>query len=117
MFADACHSGTVSRGEEISRGGMPKMHRPGYVATKGTDDVGVFQSKSKHIDASLLAPLVVISGAQASEVNYEYKGAGSLSTAISRSVDKMNSTMTYRGFFAQILKENVCISSITKTSH
>ncbi len=106
MFADACHSGTVSRGIEKSRGGLPAMKRPNYTPTKGTSDVGVFQSSNyENIDMSALAPLVVISGAQASQVNYEYKGAGSLSTAISRSIDKLNSLMTYRGFFAQIIKE------------
>lgn len=106
VFADACHSGTVSRGQEISRGGMPAMKRPGYSPTKGSGDQGVFQSnKTENMDMSRLAPLVVISGAQASEVNYEYNGAGSLSTAISRSIDKLNNSMTYRGFFAQIVKE------------
>ncbi|MFT7592424.1 MAG: hypothetical protein ACI9UJ_002361 [bacterium] len=54
---------------------------------------------------SELAPLVVISGAQAAQINYEHEGAGSLSIAISRSVDKLNTSMTYRGFFAQIIKE------------
>ena len=106
VFADACHSGTVSRGVEKSRGGLPAMQRPNYTPTKGTGDLGIFQSKNlDNLDMSKLAPLVVISGAQAAQINYEYKGAGSLSTAISRSVDKLNTSMTYRGFFAQILKE------------
>ena len=106
VFADACHSGTVSRGEEISRGGMPAMQRPNYTPTKGVGESVVFQtSSSEKVDMSQMAPIVVISGAQASEVNYEHNGAGSLSTAISRSVDKVNSSMTYRGFFAQIVKE------------
>lgn len=105
VFVDACHSGTVSRGE-ISRGGMPAYQRPDYQPGNGKKDVGMYQTAKKmKVDASLLSPMVVVSASQASEVNYEYKGAGSLSTAISRSVDKLNPSMSYRAFFAQILKE------------
>ena len=116
VFADACHSGTVSRGEEISRGGMPAMQRPNYTPTKGVGESVVFQtSSSEKVDMSQMAPIVVISGAQASEVNYEHNGAGSLSTAISRSVDKVNSSMTYRGFFCANCEGNVHSRAITKT--
>jgi metacaspase-1 len=106
LFADACHSGTVTRGEEISRGGMPPMHQPGYKPTRGSGDEGVLGSNNDDKrDLSQLAPLIVISGSQAAKVNHEHNGAGSLSTAISRSVDKINLSTTYRGFFAQIVKE------------
>lgn len=106
VFADACHSGTVSRGEAVSRGGMPAYQRPNYTPNKGTGDIGLFQNTTRtKIAPGKLAPLVVISASQAAEVNYEYNGAGSLSTAISKSVDKLNADMSYRGFFAQILKE------------
>ncbi len=106
VFVDACHSGTVSRGDQISRGGMPAYQNPGYDPGKGKADVGLFQHRENaSFDPTKLSPLVIISASQASEVNYEYGGAGSLSTAISRSVDKLNSSMSYRGFFALILKE------------
>ncbi len=104
VFADACHSGTVSRGE-LSRGGIPAYQRPDYIPGTGKADVGLYQQKSVRYNAEDLAPIVVISASQASEVNYEYEGAGSLSTAISRSVDKLNKNMSYRSFFSQILKE------------
>jgi hypothetical protein len=104
VFADACHSGTVSRGA-VSRGGVPAYQRPGYIPGSGKADVGLYQQKSERYNARDLAPIVVISASQASQVNYEYEGAGSLSTAISRSVDKLNKNMSYRSFFSQILKE------------
>ncbi len=105
VFADACHSGTVGRNGAISRGGQPAYKRPGYNPNQTKQDVGMYQSSKSTIDASQLSPIVVISASLASQVNYEYEGAGSLSTAISRSADKLNSGMSYRAFFAQILKE------------
>ncbi|MBO6518191.1 MAG: caspase family protein [Bacteroidia bacterium] len=113
VFADACHSGTVTRSERISRGGKPAYQRPGYKPGSNKGDVGLYQSK-KTGSSSALSPLVVISASQASEVNYEYDGAGSLSTAISRSIDKLNSSMTYRGFFATLLKEMSSIAPSQK---
>lgn len=115
VLVDACHSGTVGRNKGVPRGGMPAYQHPGYVPAKGKADVGVFQkTENPKFDPSQLAPLVIISASQASEVNYEYEGAGSLSTAVSRSVDKLNAEMSYRAFFSQILKEMSIIAPSQK---
>ncbi|MCB9262303.1 MAG: caspase family protein [Flavobacteriales bacterium] len=116
MLADACHSGTVGRGEEIARGGKPAMKRTNaQIQAKGSPDIGLFQNeKMNQIDKNLLAPFVIISASQAKEVNYEYNGAGSLSTAFSRSIDHLNGDMTYRAFFGQILKEMSVIAPSQK---
>ncbi|MBI1307885.1 MAG: hypothetical protein GC181_14875 [Bacteroidetes bacterium] len=109
MIADACHSGTLSRGDAsvVTRGGMPAFEDPKHpVQSNGKEDVGLFQ----HTTASRGAgdqesPYVLISASQASQINYEYQGAGSLSTAISRVSARVQSQLTYRSFFAEILKE------------
>lgn len=106
MIADACHSGTISRGE-ISRGGMPPLEDPAHPPmARGQEDVGLFQQTTlSRGSASDKSPFVLISASQASEVNYEYNGAGSLSTAISRCSKNIRENATYRSFFAQLLKE------------
>jgi metacaspase-1 len=106
MIVDACYSGTISRGE-ISRGGMPPLEDPeNPPVVKGDEDVGLFQPDStSRGSGSNLSPFVLISASQASQVNYEYNGAGSLSTAINRCAGKLDANSTYRSFFAQILKE------------
>lgn len=106
MIADACHSGTISRGE-ISRGGQPPLEDPNNPPlARGQEDVGLYQPpKPSRGNDNNISPFVLISASQASEVNYEYQGAGSLSTAINRTVSKLGEKASYRSFFAQILKE------------
>lgn len=111
MIADACHSGTISRGE-ISRGGMPPFEDPNNPPmARGQEDVGLFQiTKASQENTGDMAPFVLISASQASEVNYEFQGAGSLSTAFSRASAKIDQNMSYRNFFAQIMKEMSAIA-------
>lgn len=109
VIVDACHSGTITRSEEVIRGGMEPMGLP--AETKSNEkpsiaEVGFYQDQEEtRGNSDDLAPYVLISASLAHQANSEYKGAGSLSTAISRSVDKLGPDMSYRSYFAQILKE------------
>jgi len=56
------------------------------------------------------APFVLISGASANELNYEYKGTGSLSYAFSKAMNKLGSNYSYNQLFAKIEAEMNIIS-------
>lgn len=108
VFIDACHSGTGTRGEEKARGGAEPIHVQGAVKNirSGEDNNNLFEDASQSRGAGeSLSPMVVFSGASADERNFEYKGFGSLSTAISRSFDQLNPETSYRTWWAQIMKE------------
>lgn len=106
VFIDACHSGTGTRGDAIVRGGVPAMAPPGHLVKKGRDaEAGMFENRPNGINDGELAPMVVFSAARAEELNYEFKGFGSLSVAIERVFGQLIEGMTYRSFFAQMLKE------------
>lgn len=111
---DACHSGTGTRGVITAkiRGGNIAMVSKNFNAAKfaGKQDTGVFKeaiTTKLNGDASTY---VLISGAQAKEVNAECydddnNPVGSLSYSFSKSISSLKGTITYRGLFAQI--ENV----------
>lgn len=106
VFVDACHSGTATRGEAKRRGGKAPFAPEGYNGKEGDSDIGMYEVNAKSRGAGDdLAPMVVVSASRAEEVNYEYNGFGSLSVAISRSMSRLQSDMSYRSFFAEILKE------------
>ncbi len=108
VFLDACHSGTGTRGSEKARGGAEPIHIAGAnkQIRNGEDNNNLFESTSQSRgDNSPMSPMVVFSGARASERNFEYKGYGSLSTAIARSFNQLNAGMSYLVLWANIMKE------------
>jgi hypothetical protein len=108
VFLDACHSGTGTRGDEKARGGAEPIHVNNSMKRirQGEEPNSLFESNSQSRGGNEpMAPMVVFSGASAEERNFEYKGFGSLSVAISRSFEQLNSTMSYRAFWANVMKE------------
>ena len=117
VIMDACHSGTGTRGSAKTRGGVPPLDSPGAaVAPTGKSEDGGFgiagegAVKSRGTGGEL-GKMVLISGAQSQEVNYETEddsgnGVGSLSYCFSKALSNMKpGTTTYRALFAQVLSE------------
>ena len=113
LFVDACHSGTPTRGPKNlepgarKRGGRAAFAPKGYTPElKPGKEFGMLENRPfSNVNKADLAPMVVLSAAQADEVNYEYSNYGSLSVAISRSLDNLSPNFTYRALFARIMKE------------
>ncbi len=114
VIIDACHSGTGTRGMETAkiRGGNIPMVSKNFHAKKNTgmDDPGVFKEDTGTKLSAGAASYVVISGAQAREINYECfdendTPVGSLSYSFSKTISSLKGDITYRGLFALI--ENV----------
>lgn len=105
---DACHSGTATRGFARARGSKTLMEPADYVpppAVKGAEQA--FFGVSPDTD---LAPMVVISGASASELNYEVQdaegnGMGSLSYTFSKVLSEADGPLSYRELFERIRLE------------
>lgn len=113
VIVDACHSGTATRGNAVARGGKKPLAPAGYSPNKIDEkEVGLFEKANAASRGNTnLAPMVVISAARADELNYEYKGSGSLSLAVSRSFENLNSTYSYRTLFSKIAKEMSVLAS------
>jgi hypothetical protein len=111
VIIDACHSGTGTRNVVTAkiRGGNIAMVSKNFNAAKFADkqDTGVFkEATSTKLNADA-ATYVLISGAQAKEVNAECyddenNPVGSLSYSFSKSISSLKGTITYRGLFALI---------------
>ena len=100
MLLDSCHSGSSTRGG-VARGGEGTFAPPNWKPssdrnTKGSDMV------EKTIVSADAAPFVMLSGASANELNYEYEGYGSLSFAFSKAMNELGSDFTYRKLFSAI---------------
>jgi hypothetical protein len=116
LIADACHSGTITRGNtSLIRGNSKPMHLAGHQnrsGKKGTQQPRPFLTSTASLSASQtgLAPYVVISAARADEANQECTTAanlpaGSLSYAFSRSMTNLRPGETYRLLFNRIVTE------------
>jgi hypothetical protein len=111
LLLDSCHSGSSTRGGK-SRGSEAVFAPEGWTPNikegenKGSDMTE--DSKEKLSDNP--APFVLISGASANELNYEYKGQGSLSYAFSKAMSKLGSNYSYNQLFAKIEAEMNIIS-------
>lgn len=106
VVLDACHSGTATRGVGKARGTHYKIgsEHPSSIRGDKPDNDGEWLHQEKH---ATLAPLVVLSGARAGELNYETKdkqgkSVGSLSYAFSRSFAKADASYTFQGLFDYI---------------
>lgn len=83
VVADACHSGGGSRGEDEEEN----------VVVRGTADTFVLPGQAKPFTGETGAEIdwVFISACKSYQSNYEYKGNGSLSYALSLQKDKLSS--------------------------
>lgn len=97
---DSCHSGSATRGQK-TRGGQAALMPPDWKKSAGDKKgSGIFErTKINKEDA---APFIMISGASADELNYEYNGVGSLSFAFSKAMNELGSNFTYRQLFSTL---------------
>lgn len=101
MLLDSCHSGSATRGGK-ARGSASAFvpedwnspEAPGE--KKGSD---MFEKSRVSEDA---APFILISGASANELNYEYEGKGSLSYSFAKAMNELGSDFTYRQLYSKI---------------
>ncbi|MBC7873754.1 MAG: caspase family protein, partial [Ferruginibacter sp.] len=114
VLLDACHSGTGTRGPgtAVVRGAnKPMVSNKFDLKKEGTkDEAGVFKESTKVKLNADAATYVVLSGAQAQELNWETidenrKPVGSLSYAFSKAMSTLEGPTSYRTLFASI--ENI----------
>lgn len=100
ILLDSCHSGSATRGGK-ARGGEGTFAPPNWEPTsdKNTQGSGLVEKAIVNADASTF---VMLSGASADELNYEYEGYGSLSFVFSKSMNELGSDFTYRKLFSAI---------------
>ncbi len=107
---DACHSGSGTRGNvALARGNNAPMVSDNFAKKKlpAKDAAGVFKESTRTRLSNDAATYVVLSGAQAQELNFEClddqnRPVGSLSYAFSKAISNLEGKITYRGLFAQI---------------
>jgi hypothetical protein len=111
VLLDACHSGTGTRGPGIAvvRGSKAPMVSSTFDSKNAPqkDEAGVFKESTKIQLKADAATYVVLSGAQAQELNYETvdesrKAVGSLSYAFSKALSTLEGPASYRSLFAAI---------------
>ncbi|WP_111683422.1 caspase family protein [Winogradskyella tangerina] len=100
ILLDSCHSGSATRGGK-ARGGEATFAPPGWTPNKEKNKAGsgLLEPTKAGPEA---APFVMLSGASADELNYEYEGYGSLSFAFSKAMSDLGSDVTYRKLFSSI---------------
>lgn len=110
---DACHSGSGTRGPAtaLARGNKAPMVSNNFDKKKlpaSKTDGGVFRESTRtKLNTENAATYVVLSGAQAQELNYEClddqnRPVGSLSYAFSKAIANLDGKITYRTLFARI---------------
>ena len=107
---DACHSGSGTRGGvALARGNNAPMVSDNFAKKKlpAKDAAGVFKESTRTKLSNEAATYVVLSGAQAQELNFEClddqnRPVGSLSYAFSKAISNLEGKITYRSLFAQI---------------
>lgn len=100
MLLDSCHSGSATRGGK-ARGGEATFAPPGWKANSSNNNKGSGLLEPVKAGPNA-APFVMLSGAAADELNYEYEGYGSLSFAFSKAMNDLGSDVTYRKLFSAI---------------
>lgn len=101
FLLDSCHSGSATRGGK-TRGGeatfAPENWKPSKKETpKGSDLV-----EDVKLNKNDAASFVMLSGASANELNYEYENHGSLSYCFNKAMSELGSNFTYRQLFSKI---------------
>jgi hypothetical protein len=110
LLLDSCHSGSTTRGG-VSRGSKAVFAPIGWKPNKNGNPTGsdMYEDSIEKINIDA-APFVLISGASANELNYEYKGTGSLSYAFAKAMSNLGSNYSYNQLFAKIETEMNIIS-------
>lgn len=111
FILDSCHSGSASRGG-IARGGQGALTPPDWKKPNAVNSsliASMFERTALDNDT---APFVMISGASAAELNYEYQGKGSLSYAFSAAMTSLGSNFSYRQLFSNIAAQMNVISPL-----
>lgn len=100
MLLDSCHSGSSTRGGK-ARGSAAAFVPDNWEKTTSETKQGsdMFEKVKISEDA---APFVLISGASANELNYEYDGQGSLSYSFAKAMNELGSNFTYRQLYSKI---------------
>lgn len=98
---DSCHSGSATRGQK-ARGGQVALVPPDWQKSAGDKKSGSGLLERTKVSKDDASPFIMISGASADELNYEYNGVGSLSFAFSKSMNELGSDFTYRQLFSNI---------------
>lgn len=100
LLLDSCHSGSASRGG-VARGSKSVFAPKDWKANKNGNSTGsdMFEIAKVSDNAS---KFILISGASADELNYEYNGKGSLSYSFSKAMSELGTNITYRQLFAKI---------------
>ncbi|WP_339886658.1 caspase family protein [uncultured Flavobacterium sp.] len=100
FILDSCHSGSTTRGRK-SRGGKATFAPDDWKPLENDKTKGSAMVERTKVNPDA-APFVLISGASADELNYEYEGFGSLSYAFSKAMTELGSDFTYRQLFSKI---------------
>jgi hypothetical protein len=100
LILDSCHSGSTTRGRK-ARGGEATFAPDDWKALENDKTKGSAMVERTKVNTNA-APFVLISGASANELNYEYEGFGSLSYAFSKAMNELGSNFTYRQLFSKI---------------
>lgn len=100
LILDSCHSGSTTRGRK-SRGGKATFAPDDWKPLENDKTKGSAMVERTIVNPNA-APFVLISGASADELNYEYEGFGSLSFAFSKAMADLGSDFTYRQLFSKI---------------
>lgn len=101
VILDSCHSGSATRGGK-SRGGQATFAPKGWNESKNTSkNTGSDMLETVKINENA-SPFVIMSGASADELNFEYEGFGSLSYAFSKAMTDLGSNFTFRQLFSSI---------------
>lgn len=100
MILDSCHSGSSTRGA-IARGGNGALVPANWDKEKKVEPSGSDMVENVNL-SDAAAPFVMISGARAKEVNFEYEGYGSLSYAFAKAMNTLGTDFTYRQLFNKI---------------
>lgn len=108
FMLDSCHSGSATRGGK-SRGGKAVFAPSDWEDKKGDTPTGSDMMENIKLSDNA-SPFVMISGASANELNYEYEGFGSLSYSFSKAMNELGSDFTYRQLFSKIASNMSVIS-------
>lgn len=100
ILLDSCHSGSSTRGGK-ARGGEATFAPQGWEASTNNNATGSGLLEVTKIKPTA-APFIMLSGASADELNYEYEGYGSLSFAFSKAMGELGTDFTYRKLFSSI---------------
>lgn len=101
FLLDSCHSGSATRGGK-TRGGEATFAPENWSPKSNENGTGSDMVDTVKLNKQNAASFIMISGASANELNYEYEGYGSLSFAFSKAMNELGSDFTYRQLFSKI---------------